>query len=336
MPGSVLVTGASGFVGPWLLAAIAERGWGPITALGEPPADPVPVLEGGAAAKRREGAPAVTWRPGDVRDAAAVDALVAEVKPARVFHLAAQASVAASLEDPGTTFEINALGTLRLLDALRRHAPTARTLLVSSAEVYGPRGGRLAEDLAPAPANPYAASKAAAEQVAAAFARAYGLAVVVARPFNHTGPGQSARFAPGAFARQIAMIESGRQAAVIRVGNLEARRDFLDVRDVVRAYLALAEHGEPGRAYNVCRGEAVAIQAILDGLLAHAKVGIDVEPDAGLMRPSDVPELVGEPAALQAATGWAAEIPLATTLADLLDDWRRRMPFFGDVASHLA
>lgn len=324
MPGPILVTGASGFVGPWLLAALAERGWGPITALGEPPVDPVPAL------------PAVTWRSGDVRDPAALDALVAEVRPAVVFHLAAQASVAASLEDPGATFEVNALGTLRLLDALRRHAPLARTLLVSSAEVYGQRSGRLGEELAPAPANPYAASKAAAEQVACAFARAYGLAVVMARPFNHTGPGQSARFAPGAFARQIALIEAGRQAPVIRVGNLEARRDFLDVRDVVRAYLALAERGEPGRAYNVCRGEAVALQAILDGLLAHAKVGIDVEPDPALMRPSDVPELVGEPAALRAATGWTPTIPLEVTLADLLADWRRRIPFLGDVASNLA
>lgn len=313
--GPVLVTGASGFVGPWLLARLAEAGHGPITALGEPPTAPATAL------------PAVTWRPGDVRDPAALDALVAEVRPARVFHLAAQASVAASLEDPAGTFEVNALGTLRLLDALRRHAPAARTLLVSSAEVYGPRGGRLAEDLAPAPANPYAASKAAAEQVAGAFARAYGLAVVVARPFNHTGPGQTARFAPGAFARQIAMIEASRQAPVIRVGNLGARRDFLDVRDVVRAYMLLAERGEAGKAYNVCRGEAVAIRAILDGLLAHAKVGIDVEADPALMRPADVPELVGEPAALRAATGWAPEYALDVTLRDLLADWRGRTPF---------
>lgn len=322
--GPVLVTGASGFVGPWLLAALAGHGWGPLTALGEPPADPVPAL------------PAVTWRPGDVRDAAALDALVAEVRPAAVFHLAAQASVAASLEDPGATFEVNALGTLRLLDALRRHAPAARVLLVSSAEVYGPRGGRLAEDLAPAPANPYAASKAAAEQVAAAFARSYGLHVVVARPFNHTGPGQSARFAPGAFARQIAMIEAGRQAPAIRVGNLEARRDFLDVRDVVEAYVALAARGEAGRTYNVSRGEAVPIQAILDGLLAHAKVGIDVERDPALMRPADVPALEGDPGALRRATGWAPAIPLDVTLGDLLADWRRRMPFLGDVAGSFA
>ena len=324
MAGPVLVTGASGFVGPWLLDALAAAGQGPITALGEPPAAPVPAL------------PAVTWHPGDVRDAAALDALVAEVRPATVFHLAAQASVAASLEDPGATFEVNALGTLRLLDALRRHAPASRTLLVSSAEVYGPRGGRLAEDLALAPANPYAASKAAAEQVATAFARSYGLAVVVARPFNHTGPGQTARFAPGSFARQIAMIEAGRQAPVIRVGNLAARRDFLDVRDVVRAYLALAAHGAPGRAYNVSRGEAVPIQAILDGLLALAKVGIDVERDPALMRPADVPELLGDPQALHAATGWTPAIPLATTLADLLAQWRRQVPFFGDAASGFA
>lgn len=314
MRGPVLVTGASGFVGPWLLEALAQRGWGPLTALGEPPAEPVPPL------------PEVAWHPGDVRDAEMLDALVAGLQPRTVFHLAAQASVAASLEDPGGTFEVNALGTLRLLDALRRHAPGARTLLVSSAEVYGPRGGLLTEDLAPAPANPYAASKAAAEQVAAAFTRAYGLAVVVARPFNHTGPGQSARFAPGAFARQIALIEAGRQAPLIRVGNLEARRDFLDVRDVVQAYVALAEQGEAGRAYNVSRGEAVPIRAILDGLLAQAKVAVEIGADPALMRPADVPALAGDSTALREATGWAPTIDLATTLADLLADWRTRMP----------
>ena len=314
---TTLLTGVSGFVGPWLLAALPP---GPVHALGEAPA----------------GAPAqVQWHPGDVRDAATLDALVAATAPTQVYHLAAQSSVAASLEDPATTFETNATGTLRLLDALRRHAPAARVLLVSSAEVYGPRAGVLAEALAPMPANPYAASKAAAEAVAQAFARSYGLAVVVARPFNHTGPGQGPRFAPGAFARQIAMIERGRQAPTLRVGNLDARRDFLDVRDVVQAYVALMARGTPGEVYNVCRGEAVPIQAILDGLLAHAQVGVTIERDPQLMRPADVPLLAGDPAKLH-ALGWAPRIPLATTLADLLASWRDQLPYVGDATSHLA
>lgn len=324
MPGPVLVTGASGFVGPWLLAALAAAGEGPLVALGEAPSNPATNL------------PAVDWRPGDLRDAAALDTLIKSVRPARVYHLAAQASVAASLEDPAGTFAVNATGTLLLLDALRRHAPDARVLLVSSAEVYGKQGGLLTEAAPLLPANPYAASKAAAEQVAQAFAASYGQRIVIARPFNHTGPGQSERFAPGAFARQIARIEVGLQPGTLRVGDLSPRRDFLDVRDVVQAYRALMEKGEPGRAYNVASGQAVPIQAILDGLLAHAKVGVDVTADPVLLRPAELPELAGDAAALRAATGWAPALPLAATLGDLLNGWRARQPFVGDFGSNLA
>jgi GDP-4-dehydro-6-deoxy-D-mannose reductase len=324
VPGPVLITGASGFVGPWLLTELAAAGAGPLVALGKAPANTATPL------------PSVTWRPGDVRDAAALDAMVAAVRPAQVYHLAAQSSVAGSLADPVGTFDVNATGTLRLLDALRRHAPRARVLLVSTAEVYGRRGGLLAEDAPLAPANPYAASKAAAEQVAHGFAASYGLEIVIARPFNHTGPGQSERFAPGAFAKQLAQIEVGRQPGVMRVGDLSARRDFLDVRDVVRAYVALMARGKTGLAYNVASGTAIPMQAILDGLLAHAKVGVDVAPDPALMRPAEIPELCGDATRLRAATDWAPAWPLASSLADLLDSWRARQPYVGDASSGLA
>jgi GDP-4-dehydro-6-deoxy-D-mannose reductase len=258
------------------------------------------------------------------------------VQPAQVYHLAALSSVAASFQDPTPTYQTNVMGTLHLLDALRRLAPASRTLVVSSAEVYGGLTNPLPESTPLAPASPYAASKAAAEMIAIQHHRAYGLHVVRARSFNHTGPGQTARFAVSAFARQIARIEVARQAPVLGVGNLAARRDFLDVRDVAQAYMALVRLGAAGEVYNVCSGRAVALQALLDGLLSLAKVGIDVERDPALDRPVDVPELRGDPARLQAATGWRPEIPLEQTLADVLAYWRAKEPFVGDAGSYLA
>jgi GDP-4-dehydro-6-deoxy-D-mannose reductase len=306
----VLVTGASGFVGPYLVAALEARG------------KQVVAPAGGAAL--------------DLTDRLAVDRFVREVAPAEVYHLAALSSVAASFDDPTPAYAVNVMGTLHLLDAVRKHAPQARVLVVSSAEVYGGSAPRLFEHSPLLPASPYAASKAAAEMIAIQHARAYGLHVVRARAFNHTGPGQAARFAVSAFARQIARIEVGRQDPVLGVGNLAARRDFLDVRDVVEAYLALVGAGQAGAVYNVCSGRAIALQELLDGLLAHAKVGITVERDPALFRPLDVPEVCGDPGAIHAATGWQARIPLEKTLADVLAYWRAQEPFVGDATSNLA
>jgi GDP-4-dehydro-6-deoxy-D-mannose reductase len=244
--------------------------------------------------------------------------------------------VATSFEDPEPTYQTNVMGTLHLLDALRRHAPGARALVVSSAEVYGGLTTPLPESTPLSPASPYAASKAAAEMIAIQHHRAYGLQVVRARSFAHTGPGQTARFAVSAFARQIARIEVARQAPVLAVGNLAARRDFLDVRDVARAYLALLHLGEAGEVYNVCSGRAVALQELLDGLLALARVGIDVEHDPALDRPVDVPELRGDPTRIMAATGWRPEVPLQQTLSDVLTYWRAKEPFVGDAQAYLA
>jgi GDP-4-dehydro-6-deoxy-D-mannose reductase len=323
----VLVTGGSGFVGPYLISAL-ERAGKRVVALGSAPE----LLTGGGFPP----AIAPEWLPVDLNDRPAVEAAIARVRPAETYHLAALSSVADSFQDPVPTYQTNLMGTVYLLDALRRHAPRGRVLLVSSAEVYGGLRSPLTEDCPFAPANPYAASKAAAEMAAIEVFRAHGLPVIRARAFNHTGPGQSPRFVVSAFAKQIAQIESGRQDPVLGVGNLSARRDFLDVRDVVEAYLALMGSGVPGEAYNVCSGRAVAMQAMLDGLLALAKVGITVETDPALVRPVDVPELVGSPAKLQAATGWTPRIPLEQTLADVLAYWRARTPMLGDAVTSFA
>jgi GDP-4-dehydro-6-deoxy-D-mannose reductase len=323
----VLVTGGSGFVGPYLIAAL-EAANRPVVALGHAP-------------ERVAGAPwppavSPSWVDVDLRDRSALDALVAEVRPSEIYHLAALSSVAESFKDPVPTYDVNVMGTVHLLDAVRRHARDSRVLVVSSAEVYGGVTSPLSEESPFYPANPYAASKVAAEMIAVEQYRSHGLQVVRARAFNHTGPGQMARFVVASFAKQIAQIEAGRQAPVMGVGNLSARRDFLDVRDVVDAYVALMAHGEAGRAYNVCSGQAVAMQDILDGFLAEAKVSITVEVDPALVRPVDVPELVGSHAALSAATGWAPRIPLRQTLADVLAYWRWKVPYLGDAVTALA
>jgi GDP-4-dehydro-6-deoxy-D-mannose reductase len=309
-PSTVLVTGGCGFVGPYLIAALEKTGQ-QVIALGTSPTQALSI--------------APEWRSVDLCDRTAVSDLVASVRPTAVYHLAALSSVAASFEDPIPTYMTNVMGTAYLLDALRRQAPTARTLLISSAEVYGGRTSPLLESTPFDPANPYAASKVAAEMIGLEHWKSQGLPVLRARSFNHTGPGQAPHFVVASFAKQIALIESGLQAPVLKVGNLTARRDFLDVRDVVRAYVALMAEGEPGAAYNVCSGQAIPMRALLDGLLSLCSVAIDVQEDPARFRPIDVPELVGSHAALSEATGWKPVISLEQTLKDTLAYWRDRV-----------
>jgi GDP-4-dehydro-6-deoxy-D-mannose reductase len=298
-----LVTGAGGFVGAYLVRSLV--------------ADGVEVFAGSL-----DGAPpagdtaGARWLSLDVTSAASLEAAVAEARPDAVYHLAAQASVASSFADPVATWESNATGTLRVLDAL---PAGTRLVLSSSAEVYGvvPDAEQpISEDRPLRPANPYAASKAAAEMACVA-AAARGVEAVIARSFNHTGPGQDPRFALASWARQIAAIRAGDAEPVLRVGNLEARRDLLDVRDVVRAYRRLAEHGVPATAYNVCSGAASSMREVLDMLveLSGAEVRVEVDPER--VRPVDVPLLLGDPERMR-LLGWTPDIPLRQTLADLL------------------
>lgn len=256
----------------------------------------------------------------DVADPVAMSEVVATSAPDAVYHLAALAHVGQSWDDPTDVLRVNVLGTAVVLAALRAHAPHARTVVVSSAEVYGTVSVSdlpLSETAPARPSSPYAASKLAAEAVALQAARGFGQEVVVVRAFNHIGPGQSpAFFVPGIAARLVRARAEGAHA--IPVGNLAARRDFTDVRDVVRAYRMLATHGMSGEIYNVASGidhEMATVAAALRDLV-DASIAFTV--DSALLRPSDVPVLRGDARKLRAATGWSPAIDLATTLADVV------------------
>ncbi len=279
----ILVTGAGGFVGGHLLSELGERAVG---------------------------------SEADVLDAAAVAAESRAVEPTAVVHLAALSSVGESWADPVETWRVNVLGTLNVLQAA---APGTRVLLASTGEVYGHARELPATEDAPLdPVSPYGASKAAAE-LACAPARARGeLEIVITRAFNTEGPGRDERFAIGSWARQIAELEQAGGGA-LRVGDLSAKRDIVDVRDASRAYASLLDPAVAAGTYNIASGAAVGLQHVLDTLIGLARCEIQVEPDPDRMRPADLPELWGDPAKLQAATGWRAEIPLEQTLSDALD-----------------
>ncbi|HEU0298511.1 MAG TPA: GDP-mannose 4,6-dehydratase [Longimicrobium sp.] len=301
----VLVTGAAGFVGAWLVRGLAADGH-TVVAAGQ---------EGHAAPADAAGA---EWVGIDVTSTDSVAAVMERAAPEAVVHLAGQASVGDSFHDPLGTWDVNATGTLRIAAALPKGA---RLLLVSSAEAYGsvPEAEQpIREERPLRPCNPYAASKAAAEMAALQAGESGGIRVVVARSFNHTGPGQDERFALSSFARQLALIRAGGAEPVLRVGNLSARRDLLDVRDVVRAYALLVTAGAPGTVYNVCSGEARSMETAVQELveLSGTKARLEVDPDR--VRPVDVPLLLGDNARLR-GLGWEPRIPFRQTLADLLE-----------------
>jgi GDP-4-dehydro-6-deoxy-D-mannose reductase len=296
-----LVIGASGFVGHHLVAHLEDCG------------DDVLVTD------RAAGGP-------DICDAAAMAAHLAETSPEVVYHLAGQSDVARSWVDVHTTYRTNVEGLLNVLAACRE-ASVAKVVAVTSADVYGnvtPEQLPLDEDTPMRPVSPYGASKVAADYVALQAFVGYGMDVVRARPFTHIGPGQSERFVASALASRIALAErDGRDE--ITVGSLDTRRDFTDVRDVVRAYRLLAQSGRAGDVYNICTGVDISIQDLADTLVSLANRPVRLVPDPALLRPADLAVLRGDPRRIHELTGWKAEIPLATTLADLLDDWRARV-----------
>jgi len=292
----VAVTGARGFVGPHLVAHLEASG------------DEVVSID-------RSGADAV-----DVTDAHAVFERLRRARPEVVYHLAALSHVGESWKSPAASLRVNAEGTLNVLHSCRQLA-VARVVVVLSSEEYGrvtPAELPLTEDSPLRPVTPYGAAKAAADMLALQAFLGDGLATIRVRPFGHTGPGQTDRFVVPALAQRIARAERD-GVDEIPVGSLDAVRDLTDVRDVVRAYRLLAERGDPGAVYNVCSGTGVSVQEIADRLLATARRPIRLVTDPDLVRPVEVPRLVGSNERLRAATGWAPEIPLAQTLADVLD-----------------
>jgi GDP-4-dehydro-6-deoxy-D-mannose reductase len=315
--GTCLVTGAAGFAGQHLLRSLLRAD---VEVVGG-------TLDGvapGPGLLDREEIERVRWMRLDVTSEVQLREVLARVRPDRVFHLAGQASVGDSFSDVVGTWAANATGTLLLLDALSRQAPETSVLVVSSSEVYGkvPEAEQpIPETRAVSPANPYGASKAAAEIVARQIGASSGLRVVIARSFNHTGPGQSNRFALPNWAEQLGRMGRGEAEPVLRVGNLEIRRDMLDVRDVVDAYRLLIDGGEPGGVYNVASGHAHRLREIVDTMVELSGTGARVEVERDRLRPVDTPLIQGDPSRLR-AVGWEPRVPLRQTLADLLASTR--------------
>ena len=315
----ILITGAAGFVGAYAIGQLAAEGHAVHAAI--LPQEQLPAdLQAQC-----------TVHHFDLLDADAVSALLQEIKPDGILHLAAQSSVAVSWKQPQLTADLNIKGTINLLESARMLPQMPRILLIGSSEAYGgvpadAQGAQFVSEAAPLhPVNIYAATKAAAEQFAAVYYRAYGLPVICVRAFNHFGPGQREMFVVSDFCRQAAEIELGLREPVIRTGNLDAKRDFTDVRDIVRAYRLLLESGRPGEIYNVGSGNAVAISEILQGILDCCRVTVRHEIDPARLRPAETAYLAADTAKLQRDTGWMPLIPTAQTITDTLAFWRQKL-----------
>jgi GDP-4-dehydro-6-deoxy-D-mannose reductase len=312
----IFITGATGFAGSHLVDLLLAEGhelFGLVH--GETSHQPVRVH------------PRFQASVGNLLDLADLVAAVQEARPDVIYHLAGQASPSRSWQDPALTLAVNSGGTANILEAARA-VGRPRVVVVTSADIYGlvqPKSMPLTEESPPRPHHPYGVSKWAAGQLVPLYWQRYRLPVVEARPFNHIGPRQTLGFAVPDFASQLAAIKLGRREPTVSVGNLDAERDFTDVRDVVRAYRLLAEHGRPGATYLVCSGRAVTIKTVLETLIELSGTEIEVTYDPERIRPSEIPRLVGSYARLAADTGWQPVIDLRQSLADALDDWLLRL-----------
>lgn len=300
-PGKLLVTGAGGFVGMHVQHAILNGGFSAMEPMVTPPG----------------------W---DIRDPAAVTALIAEQRPTAVLHLAAQSFVPRSFEDPRETIDINVLGTLNLLQALSSSGFKGRLIYASSGDVYGrvpEEALPVDETRVPEPRSPYAVSKLAAEQLCLQWGRTEGLQAMVARPFNHVGPDQDARFVLPALALQVASIAAGKQPPVIEAGDIDTTRDFTDVRDVVAAYEAMFQAGHPGTTYLIASGVERRVRDVLDALCALAGISPEIRQDPAKLRPAEQRRMVANARLLTTDTGWRPRIAFETTLSDILDTARK-------------
>ncbi len=300
-----LVTGATGFAGGHLVALLTSQGTR---------------VHGWTHRTPATTDDAVMWARVDLLDRDGVRRALDTARPSAIYHCAGIADVHGAWTAPAHALRVNAIGTHYLLESVRELGVDCRVLVTGSALVYRPSRQAITEEHEVAPSTPYGVSKLAQEMTA----RESPVETLLVRPFNHAGPRQSPAYATSAFAQQIAEIEAGRREAVLRVGNLDAQRDITDVRDTVRAYQAVLEHGAPRRPYNVCSGRTYSMRALLDVLLSFARTDVRVEIDPGRLRPSDTPVVHGSHARLTAETGWEPRISIDQTLSDLLDHWRGR------------
>ncbi len=308
----ILVTGASGFVGGHLINHLKQNH---------------KVFATGRSPESRAGLD-VPYFDMDITDPDSIKRVLKESTPDAVFHLAAQSMVGLAWDEPANTFNINTIGTVNLINSLKGISPFSRIITVGSSEEYGlsgKTGKHLTEEHPCLPQNPYATSKLAMGQMALQLAKKYELEIIHIRPFNHFGPGQQIGYVVSDFASQVAEIEQNLRPPVLRVGDLTARRDFTDVRDVVEAYALLLEKSPASGVYNVCSGIARSAREILELLLSYATVPITVEQDQQKLRPSEVPLFVGSNAKLNQATGWEPRRQFADSILDTLNWWRHKV-----------
>lgn len=314
----VLITGIKGFVGSYLGEYLSSIKGVEVHGLGR-----LNDYRAGHFTSRN-----ITFHECDICDPIMVLNVLNKVKPERIFHLAGQSIVSSSWVSPLETLNVNIIGQLNMLEAIRAGAERPEVHIAGSSEVYG----RVTASEIPVketnsfrPLSPYGVSKASQDLLAYQYYQSFGLPIIRTRAFNHTGPGQSERFVTSNFANQFARIERGLCEPVIHVGNLDAIRDFTDVRDIVKAYWLALEKGKAGEVYNICSGTGRKISEIVEFYLKQCKVKVKIKPDKTRMRPSDIPTLIGNGAKFKKQTHWEPEIPFEKTLTDLLNYWRQKI-----------
>ena len=264
----------------------------------------------------------------DIRDGNSVRRLIKEVEPEIIFHMASQSSVFTSWHAPRETLTTNIIGAINFFEAMRDYAPKCKILIPCSSEEYGIVDKKelpIKEETDFHPLSPYAVSKVVQDMASFQYNRSYDLEIFRARSFNHTGPRRESNFVESNFARQIAMIEKGKQEPVIMVGNLEAKRSYTDVRDVVRAYWLMVHKCQPGEVFNICNDKVINIRYILDTLLSYSDVKVEIKEDPERLRPCDAMAIYGDCSRFKEATGWKPEIPFEQTLKEILEYWRERV-----------